>query len=130
VPGILRLGIPPLRITNGPAGVGPGGAGAQSRAAALPAPIASAATWDPARATEYGKLASEEMKAFGPDLFETLVVNILRVPPSGHASRGLGKDPWLTSRIAVVEIKGIQSTGVEAKPFAKNVANSFRSAVA
>src|SRR5580693_9401138 len=47
VPGIPALGIPPLVITNGPAGVGPGDDPQQQRATALPAPVALAASFDP-----------------------------------------------------------------------------------
>jgi beta-glucosidase len=112
VPKLSRLGIPPLRITNGPAGVGPGGAGPQLRATALPAPIALAATWDSKLASEYGRLAGEETKALGLDLLEAPDINILRVPQSGRAFEGFGEDPWLTSRVAVAEIEGIQSAGV------------------
>src|SRR5579863_4267412 len=54
VAGIARLGIPPLRITNGPAGVGNGGPGHEGKATALPSPIALAATWDPEMALLYG----------------------------------------------------------------------------
>ena len=48
VPGIPRLGIPDLRISNGPAGVGTGSVPDQPSATALPAPVALAArtrTW-------------------------------------------------------------------------------------
>jgi beta-glucosidase len=112
VPKLSRLGIPPLRITNGPAGVGPGGAGPQLRATALPAPIALAATWDSKLASEYGRLAGEETKALGSDLLEAPDINILRVPQSGRAFEGFGEDPWLIGRLAVAEIEGIQSAGV------------------
>lgn len=112
VPGVPRLGVPPLRITNGPAGVGPGGSGPQLRATALPAPIALAATWDPALARQYGTLAGEETKALGSDLLESPDINIVRVPQSGRAFEGFGEDPWLTSRMAVAEIEGIQGAGI------------------
>lgn len=112
VPGLPQLGIPPLRITNGPAGVGPGGGGPQLRATALPAPLALAATWDPEMALEYGRLAGEETRALGSDLLEAPDVNILRVPQSGRAFECFGEDPWLTSRLAVAEINGIESAGV------------------
>jgi len=110
--GLPRLGIPPLRVTNGPAGVGPGGAGPQLRATALPAPIALAASWDPELAMEYGMLAGEETRRLGSDLLEAPDVNILRVPQTGRAFESFGEDPWLTSRMAVAAIEGIQRMGV------------------
>lgn len=112
VPGVPRLGIPPLRVTNGPAGVGPGGSGRQLKATALPAPIALAATWDTKLAYDYGRLAGEETLALGSDLLEAPDVNIVRIPQAGRTFETYGEDPWLTSRIAVANIRGIQSAGV------------------
>jgi beta-glucosidase len=112
VAGVPRLGIPALRITNGPAGVGPGGAGVQLKATALPAPIALAATWDPSEARAYGKLAGEETKALGSDLLEAPDINIVRIPQGGRTFETFGEDPWLTARLAVANIEGIQDAGV------------------
>jgi len=114
IPGIPRLGIPPLQMTNGPAGVGPGGAGPQKRATALPSPLLLAATWDPKVAFEYGKIAGEETRSTGNTLLEGPDVNIARVPQNGRTFEGFGEDPYLDARIAVANIDGIQSTGIMA----------------
>jgi beta-glucosidase len=114
VAGVPRLAIPPMPITNGPAGVGPGGGGPQLRATALPAPIALAATWDPEAARQYGKLAGEETLALGSELLEAPDINIVRVPQGGRTFETFGEDPWLTSRMAVANIEGIQGAGVMA----------------
>ena len=114
VAGVPRLGIPPMPITNGPAGVGPGGGGPQLRATALPAPIALAATWDPEAARQYGKLAGEETMALGSVLLEAPDINIVRVPQGGRTFETFGEDPWLTSRMTVASIEGIQGAGVMA----------------
>jgi beta-glucosidase len=114
VAGVPRLGIPSMPITNGPAGVGPGGGGPQLRATALPAPIALAATWDPEAARQYGKLAGEETMALGSELLEAPDINIVRVPQGGRTFETFGEDPWLTSRMAVASIEGIQGAGVMA----------------
>ena len=63
-------------------------------------------------ALEYGRLAGEETRALGSDLLEAPDINILRVPQSGRAFEGFGEDPWLTSRLGVAEIEGIQGAGV------------------
>jgi beta-glucosidase len=114
VPGVPRLGIPALPITNGPAGVGPGGAGVQLKATALPSPIALAATWDVEAALEYGQLAGKETRLLGSDLLEAPDINIVRVPQGGRTFETFGEDPWLTGRLAVADIQGIQSAGVMA----------------
>lgn len=114
VPGIPRLGIPPLQMTNGPAGVGPGGAGPQKRATALPSPLALAATWDPNLSFEYGTIAGEETRATGNTLLEAPDVNIARVPQGGRVFESYGEDPYLAAQMAEANIKGIQSTGIMA----------------
>ncbi len=111
VPGIPRLGIPALHMTNGPAGVGPGGPGPQKQATAWSAPIALAASWDPDLSRTYGKLAAEESLALGSQLFESPDVNIARVPQDGRVFESYGEDPYLDARIAVANIEGIQSAG-------------------
>ncbi len=111
IPGIPRLGIPALHMTNGPAGAGPGGAGPQKRATAFPSPLALAATWDPELSHQYGKLAAEEARALGSQLFESPDINIARVPQGGRVFESYGEDPYLDARIAVANIEGIQSVG-------------------
>lgn len=111
IPGIPRLGIPALHMTNGPAGIGPGGAGPQKQATAWPAPIALAASWDPELARTYGKLAAQESLALGSQLFESPDVNIARIPQGGRVFESYGEDPYLDSRIAVANIEGIQAAG-------------------
>ncbi len=112
VPGIPQLGIPALHVTNGPAGPGPGGAGSQKPATALPAPIALAASWDPALARTYGRIAGLETRALGSNLLESPDINIARVPQGGRVFEGYGEDPYLVGRLAVANIQGIQATGV------------------
>ncbi len=114
VPGLSRLGIPDFWMTNGPAGVGPGGASPQPPATAMPAPIALAATWDPELAHTYGKLEAEETRSLGSLLFESPDINIARVPQGGRVFESFGEDPFLTGRITVATIEGIQSTGIMA----------------
>ena len=114
VPGIPRLGIPDFWMTNGPAGVGPGGASPQPPATAMPAPIGLAATWDPELARAYGKLEGEETRSLGSLLFESPDINIARIPQGGRVFESFGEDPFLTSRIAVAAIEGVQSTGIMA----------------
>lgn len=131
VPAIPSLGIPALRVTNGPAGVGPGNGGEQKRATALPAPILLAASWNPAQAYTYGKIAGEETRDIGYNLLEAPDVNIARTPQSGRTFEGLGEDPFLTSEMGVSITEGIQSTGVMAnvKHFVANNQETGRGSI-
>jgi beta-glucosidase len=121
IPGIERLGIPALPMANGPAGIGPAGL-IQPRATAFPAPITVAASWDTADAREYGAAVAGEIRAIGRTMLEAPTVNIARIPTSGRTFEGYGEDPFLTSKIGVANIEGIQSLHVIAnvKHFALN----------
>src|SRR4051794_31425145 len=122
VPGIPRLGIPDLRISNGPAGVGTGSVPTQPSATALPAPVALAATFDPGLAYAYGRVEGTETLDVGHNLLEAPDVNIVRVPQGGRAFENYGEDPYLAGRLAVANIHGIQRPGLmaEVKHYAAN----------
>jgi beta-glucosidase len=109
VPGIPALGIPPLVITNGPAGVGPGDDPQQQRATALPAPVSLAASFNPSLAYQYGHLIGTEAKDLGANVVEGPDVNIIRVPQGGRTFESLSEDPYLTASIGTAETEGIQA---------------------
>jgi beta-glucosidase len=111
VPGVDRLGIPPLLVTNGPAGVGPGDV-TQPKATALPAPISLAATWDTAAARRYGDIEGAETADVGRTLLEAPDINIARVPQNGRTFEAYGEDPYLAGQLAASDVRGIQSHGV------------------
>jgi beta-glucosidase len=115
VPPVPRLGIPALRITNGPAGAGPGGTRAprpQAPATALPSPISLASTWDRSSAREYGVIAGAESKDLANGLLEAPDINIARVPQNGRTFEGYGEDPYLAGEVSAANIEGIQSQGI------------------
>jgi beta-glucosidase len=109
VPGIPSMGIPPLVITNGPAGVGPGDDPAQHPATALPAPISLAASFDPSLAYQYGTMIGKEAADLGNNLVQGPGVNIVRVPQGGRTFESLSEDPYLTASIGTAETQGIQA---------------------
>ena len=121
VPPIPRLCIPALLMNNGPAGVGSGGP-VQFPSTALPAPIAQAATFDPAAARRYGAVEGSDTRAHGRNLMEGPNVNIARVPVNGRTFEAFGEDPYLAGQIAAGNVTGIQSRGViaDVKHFAAN----------
>jgi len=119
--GVPRLGIPPLPMANGPAGIGPADR-VQPPGTAFPAPIAVAASWDVRDAREYGVAVAGELQDIGRSMLEAPTVNIARIPTSGRTFEAYGEDPFLTSEIGVANIEGIQSLGMIAnvKHFALN----------
>ncbi|MEK6282392.1 MAG: glycoside hydrolase family 3 C-terminal domain-containing protein [Acidobacteriota bacterium] len=107
--GIPRLGLPKLKMADGPLGVrnfGP--------ATAMAAGIALAATWNPALAERVGTELGRDARAKGVHFLLGPGVNIYRAPMNGRNFEYFGEDPFLASRIAVGYIKGVQSQGVSA----------------
>ncbi len=131
VPGIPRLGIPDLRISNGPAGVGTGSVPDQPSATALPAPVALAATFDTDLAHSYGLVEGTETLDVGHNLLEAPDVNIVLVPQGGRAFENYGEDPYLAGQLAVANITGIQRPGLmaEVKHYAANDQETNRKTV-
>jgi beta-glucosidase len=125
-----RLGIPSIKMADGPLGIrswaGPSAETVHSKTlvytTAFPAGIATAATWDTELAQTEGQALGQEVKAMGRDMILGPTVNINRTPLWGRNFEGFGEDPYLTSRMAVAYIKGVQSEGVIAtvKHFAAN----------
>ncbi|WPB95272.1 beta-glucosidase family protein [Streptomyces malaysiensis] len=116
-PGVPRLGIPPLRLADGPAGVR-----VARHATALPAPVLLASAFDPALAREYGRTIGREGRALGQDVLLSPMVNLIRTPYAGRDFETFGEDPLLTSQLVAEEIRGIQGEGLIAtvKHFALN----------
>lgn len=105
---IPSLCIPALHLEDGPAGVGDGMTGVTQ----FPAPVALAASFDPAAAQGYGAAIGAEQRAKGANVELGPTVNIVRDPRWGRAFESLGEDPYLTGQLAAAEIQGVQSHGV------------------
>lgn len=113
---IERLGISPLNMTDGPLGV------RWDQSTAFPSGILMGATWNPELISKIGSAIAEEVKAKGRQVILGPCVNIARIPMGGRNFESFGEDPFLTSRIAVDYIKGVQKENVVAtvKHFAAN----------
>src|SRR5437764_15146850 len=122
VAGVSRLGIPTFKITNGPAGAGPGDSSSTQPATALPSALAMSASWDTAAATSFGTIAGQEVADRGENLIEAPGVNITRVPRNGRNFEYFGEDPYLSGQLSVAEVQAIQKQRVlaEVKHFAAN----------
>jgi len=111
VPGVPRLGIRPLKVSDGPAGV------RGSRivpAAAFPAPVLLGATWDPATVELVGQALAEEAETKGVQVVLAPTINIQRTALGGRNFECFSEDPYLTARLAVAYVRGLQARGVGA----------------
>jgi len=114
---IPRLGLPRIKMSDGPVGVRVWG-----KSTAYPAAICLAASWDPELAARYGTALGRDGRARGVHILLGPAMNIYRTPQCGRNFEYLGEDPYLAGRIAAAEVKGIQGEGVLAtvKHFACN----------
>jgi beta-glucosidase len=112
-----RLGIPAIKMADGPLGVRNYG-----KATALPAGIALAATWNPELMNAVGHAVGKEARARGVHIMLAPGVNIYRAPMCGRNFEYFGEDPYLASRMTVAYISGVQQEGVVAtvKHYAAN----------
>ncbi|WP_405623589.1 glycoside hydrolase family 3 C-terminal domain-containing protein [Streptomyces sp. NBC_00076] len=117
IPGVPRLGIPELRLTDGPAGVR-----VNAHATAMPAPVALASSFDDRLARTFGQVIGRDGRALGQDVLLSPMTNIIRVPYAGRNFETFSEDPLLSSRMVSGEIGGVQSQGLIAtvKHYAEN----------
>lgn len=107
--GVPRLGVPRLRMADGPMGLRNDGP-----ATAYGGGIALAATWNPELIKRVGIEFGRDARAKGAHFLLAPGVNIYRASIAGRNFEYLGEDPYLASRMAVRFIEGVQSQGVSA----------------
>jgi len=138
-PGVPRLGIPENWADDGPHGIRPDvlwdewqqAGQTNDSCMAFPALTCVAATWNKEMSYLYGKSLGEEARYRNKNILLGPGVNIYRSPLNGRNFEYLGEDPFLSSKMVVPYIKGVQSNGVAAcvKHFALNNSESNRSTV-
>lgn len=121
-PGVPRLGIPEIWMSDGPHGV----RGeinwddwnysnwTNDSITAFPALTCLASTFNPELSKKYGVSVGEEARYRKKDVLLGPGVNIYRTPLNGRNFEYMGEDPYLTSKIVVPYVQGIQSNGVAA----------------
>lgn len=127
---VERLGIPALKMSDGPMGIRnefenagwiPSGH-EDDYVSYLPSNSAIAATWNTELAFTAGQVLGEEARGRGKDVILAPGINIKRLANGGRNFEYLSEDPYLTSRMAVSIIRGVQTADVAAcvKHFALN----------
>lgn len=121
-PGVARLGIPEVWMTDGPHGIRPevlwdewDQAGwTNDSCIAYPALTCLAATWNPDASLLYGKSIGEEARYRNKSVLLGPGVNIYRTPLNGRNFEYMGEDPYLAARMVVPYVQGVQQNGVAA----------------
>ena len=114
---VERLGIPEIRMADGPVGVRN-----NTRSTLYPCGALTASTWNRELAFQLGHGLGLDSKARGVNIILGPGVNIYRAPMCGRSYEYFGEDPYLTGEIAKNYILGVQDEGVMAtvKHFAAN----------
>jgi beta-glucosidase len=128
--GVERLGIPELKMADGPLGVreeisrdswAPAGLD-NDFATYYPAGAGLSATWNPELAYVFGNSVGEESRARDKDVLLSPAINIIRTPLGGRTYEYFTEDPFLNKKLAVPFIVGLQENDVAAcvKHYAAN----------
>ena len=112
---IPRLGIPSIKVSDGPNGARGGGAfvGGVS-AAAFPAAISLSSSWNVDLVGEIGAALASEARSKGARVLLAPTVNIHRSTLNGRNFECYSEDPFLAGELAVAYIEGLQGQGVGA----------------
>ena len=110
LPGIARLGIPSLKLTDGPPGVV-----TKQDSTGMTDTMGVAATFSTGDAKANGVVIGRDAKALGQDVVLEPFVNMDRDTSWGRGFNTFGEDPVLTGQTGAAEITGIQSQGTMAQ---------------
>lgn len=108
--GCKRLGIPPIKFTDGPRGV------VMGKSSAFPTSNVRAAAFDTSLETRFGEAVAKELMAQGANYFAGVCINLLRHPSWGRAQEAYGEDQYLTGRYGAALTRALQKHGVIACP--------------
>ena len=110
---INRLGIPSIKMSDGPNGVR-GDSNSGKSSACFPCAISIGSTWDMDLINQLGIALGEEAKVKDVDVLLGPTINIHRHPLGGRHFESFSEDPFLTGKIATEYVKGVQSQDVAA----------------
>jgi len=112
---IPRLGIPAIKVSDGPNGARGGGSLVGGvKAASFPVGIALGASWNPALVEEIGGALAEEARSKGASVLLAPTVNIQRSAVNGRNFECYSEDPCVTATLAAAYVTGLQKGGVGA----------------
>ncbi|CAG8943887.1 unnamed protein product [Penicillium salamii] len=111
---IPRLGIPSIRVSDGPNGVRGTRFFSSVPAACLPCGTAIGATFDRDLAVEVGHVLAAEAKAKGAHVILGPTINIARGPLGGRGFESYSEDPVLSGILAGHYCKGLKERNISA----------------
>lgn len=97
-----RLGIPPMRFSDGPRGITVG------HSTCFPVSMCRGATFDMDLEERVGEAMGIEARSQGANFFGGVCINLLRHPGWGRAQETFGEDPFHLGAMGVAMIRGLQ----------------------
>ncbi len=131
---VPRLGIPQIRMSDGPHGLrvqnsgGDNGVAGSEPATAFPTAALTACGWNEDNLYKMGEAIAEEALHYGVNVLLGPGVCIKRNPLCGRNFEYFSEDPLLAGKMGAAEVNGVQAKGcgVSVKHFALNNAENFR----
>ncbi|KAK6612704.1 glycoside hydrolase family 3 domain protein [Botrytis cinerea] len=125
---IPSKGVPAFKTSDGPNGARGAIFKAGTKAALFPCGISLAATWNTDLIHEVGQHLADETKARSAQVLLAPTVCLHRGPLGGRNFESFSEDPYLTGKLAIAYIKGLQEKGIAAtiKHFVANEQETFR----
>jgi beta-glucosidase len=118
---VERLGIPAMRMSDGPHGLRTQAGGVNSlvedvaeKAVCFPAACCTAASFDRALLEEMGAELGKEAQALGVHILLGPGINMKRSPLCGRNFEYFAEDPLLSGELGAAFVNGLQSEGVGA----------------
>ena len=113
---VERLSVPPMQMVDASQGVRGGGKEAFGPATLFCSSVLLGASWDTDLAARIGHGIGVETvnKGVGSQILLGPGVNIIRSPLCGRNGEYMSEDPYVSARMGVAYIKGIQATGAAA----------------
>lgn len=131
---VPRLGIPSVRMSDGPHGLrvqnsgGDNGVAGSEPATAFPTAALTACGWNEDNLYKMGEAIAEEALHYGVNVLLGPGVCIKRNPLCGRNFEYFSEDPLLAGKMGAAIVNGVQSknVGVSVKHFALNNAENYR----
>ena len=114
IAGIPRLGVRPVSMADASQGIRLQTTLVKDKSTSFPGMLPLASTWNPALAAEMSHSLADECRALGVDILLGPGANIQRLSVGGRNFEYMGEDPFLSARMVVPYVQGVQQNGVAA----------------